>query len=172
MLRAMGRRMGSTAVNIIAPITPPKTELHTAAPVALAPCPFFDSGNPSSIVATDALLPGIPMSDEVMPLAVFATACMLIMRAMAVGAGKVIAKGRHIAMRAGLPMPGRIATTVDNTIPNTITNMGIGCSTMSKPCKDASHMFAILLECLHRGWLPLPAFRYVRNYFLRYSGRT
>ena len=47
-----------------APNRPPNIDEEKEAPSARAPSPFFAIGNPSTTVAWDADVPGIPMSTE------------------------------------------------------------------------------------------------------------
>ena len=62
--RISGRATSAQTVNTIAPTIPPRKEAENAAVNARAAWPFLAMGNPSRMVACEALEPGMPMRME------------------------------------------------------------------------------------------------------------
>jgi len=83
MARMMGMAPKMATLSTSAPKTPPKSDAEKAAPSARAASPFFDSGKPSTTVACEPLVPGIPISTDGKVSEVVVTDCRPIITASA-----------------------------------------------------------------------------------------
>ena len=110
MARMIGSATTIAPVSTTAPNNPPNSDAEKAAPKARAAWPCFDKGNPSTMVACELAVPGMPMRTEGKVSEVAVTDCRPIIIAKAYPGSMPKTNGNKSASPAVPPSPGRIPT--------------------------------------------------------------
>ena len=124
--KMIGRAAKTAPVKIMAPKIPPNREAEKAAPRARAPSPRLANGNPSTTVACDPAVPGIPISTEgkVSEVTVGANNPIIIDKACDSSMPKT--NGRTIDRPAIPPSPGKMPTRSPRIVPSMRKNRCAG----------------------------------------------
>jgi hypothetical protein len=116
-INTRGLKIGIVKLSTIAPITPPRIDAVTAAPMALPASPFLAIGKPSIIVAVLPEVPGEPISMQVTHPAVQVIAAMLKIKAIAFPGSNIKIKGSSKASPVTPSRPGSIPKNIPKTLP-------------------------------------------------------
>ena len=147
--RIIGRAANTAKVNTTAPKTPPNSDAVNAAPRARAPSPRLAIGKPSTTVACEPEVPGIPISTEGKVSDVTVGASRPIIIDSACDSSMPNTNGSTRDSPAMPPRPGNMPTTIPSTVPKV---RNIRCSGVAIEASARNNDSIIVLRHYARGF--------------------